>query len=278
MVNTRILASEFEYFEPRTINEAVNLLAKYGQEARVLAGGSDLIVDMKVEKVNPKYLIYIGKIPELRSIAKVGNEVVVGANATFFDLIKSPLLQSFPILLEALKSIQLEIKMMGTIGGNICSAAPTASTATPLLVLNAWVKVVSARGSRTIPIEKVYVGNRKTSLAPDELLTEIHLPVLDSRYGTAFGEIKTKIKFAVVIGRRGDVCEHCRIAIGGDVEVAKRVEKAEKLLEGKVFNERAIEEACDAVVEEIDPDNWYVREVAKYLFPKVVREAWEKAR
>jgi len=278
MVNTRILTSEFEYFEPKTVKEAVSLLAKYGKDAKVLAGGSNLLVDMKIGKVDPKYIIYIGKIPELRTISKIGTDVVVGANASFFDMMRSQELKDCSILLEALKSIQIEIKRMGTIGGNICNAAPTASAAPPLLVLNARVKVVSERGSRMIPIEEVYTGNRKTSLAPDELLTEVHIPALNSGYGAAFGEIKRKIKFAAVIGRQENICKYCRISIGGAVEKSKRVKKAESILEGKSFNESAVEAACAAAIEEIDPDNWYVREIAKDLFRKVVQKAWERAR
>ena len=278
MTNTRILTNEFEYFEPKTVKEAVSLLAKYGEDAKVLAGGSNLLVDMKIGKADPKYVIYIGKIPELHSISRIGTDVVVGANVSFFDMIKSRELKDCSILLEALKSIQIEIKRMGTIGGNVCNAAPTASAIPSLLVLNARVNVVSEKGSRTIPIEEVYTGNRKTSLAPDELLTEVHIPELASGYGAAFGEIKRKIKFAAVLGRQGDTCKYCRISIGGAVEMSKRVKKAESALEGKKFNESAVEAACAAAIGEIDPDNWYVREIAKDLFKKVAQKAWERSR
>ncbi|MFH1821129.1 MAG: FAD binding domain-containing protein [Methanobacteriota archaeon] len=277
MTNTRILTSEFEYLEPKTVKEATGLLAKYGKEAKVLAGGSNLLVDMKIGKTDPKYVIYIGKIPELHSISKAGTDVVVGANVSFHDMIKSPELKD-SILPEALKSIQIEIKRMGTIGGNVCNAAPTASAATPLLVLNAKVKVVGENGSRTIPIEEVYTANRETSLAQDELLTEVHIPELTKGHGAAFGEIKRKIKFAAVLGRQGDTCNYCRIAIGGSVDMTKRVKKAESAIEGKKFNDSVLDEACSAAVEEIKKDNWYVREIAKDLFKKVVQKAWEKAR
>ena len=278
MTNTRILTSEFEYLEPKTVKEAVSLLAKYGEDAKVLAGGSNLLVDMKIGKAEPKYVIFIGKIPELETISKTGTEVIVGANMSFFDMLKSRELKDCTVLLEALKSIQIEIKRMGTIGGNVCNAAPTASAAPSLLVLNAQVKVVSEKESRTIPIEEVYTGNRKISLAPDELLTEVHIPALASGYGAAFGEIKRKIKFAAVLARQGDTCKHCRISIGGAIEMSKRVKNAESVLEGKKFNESAVEAACVAAIEEIDPDNWYVREIAKDLFKRVVQKAWERSR
>ncbi|MGQ9788455.1 MAG: FAD binding domain-containing protein [Candidatus Hadarchaeaceae archaeon] len=278
MVNTRILVNEFEYFEPKTIAEAVDLLARFGKEAKVLAGGTNLLVDMKLEKVNPKSLIYIGKIPELRSITRVEPEVVVGANVTFFEMMRAPELEGYSILHEALKSVQLEIRRMATIGGNICNAAPTASAAAPLLVLEAKVKLASKRGTRVIPLEEVFMGDRQTSLAPDELLTEIYIPALDGGWGAAFGEIKREIKFAAVIGRQGDVCKRCRIAMGGDVEKPRRVRNAENLLVGNRFDENTIRSAGKAAIGEIDPDNWYVREIAEYLFQKVLQEAWEKAR
>ncbi|MBC7218768.1 MAG: FAD binding domain-containing protein [Hadesarchaea archaeon] len=278
MVNTRILVNEFEYFEPKTVAEAVDLLARFGKEAKVLAGGTNLLVDMKLEKVSPKYLIYIGKIPELRSITRAGSDVIIGANVTFFEMMKAAELKDYPLLREAIESVQLEIKRMGTIGGNICNAAPTASAAPPLLALEAKVKLVSKRGSRVIPLEEVFVGDRQTSLAPDELLTEIHIPALDGGCGTAFGEIKRKIKFAAVVSRQGDTCKRCRIAMGGDVERPIRVRNAESLLEGNRVDENTVRSACEAVLAEIDPENWYVREIAQYLFPKVLQEAWERAR
>ncbi len=278
MTNTRILTSEFDYFEPRTVKEAVGLLAKRREGTKVLAGGSNLIVDMKIGRADPKCLIFIGKIPELHTISKSGSDVVVGANVTFSEAMQSNELKNCTILMEAFKSVQIEVKKMGTIGGNICNAAPTASSALPLLVLNAKVKAVSEKGARTVPIEEVYAGNRKTTLAPDELLTEVHIPALAGGQGAAFGELKRKIKFAAVLGRQGDTCSHCRIAIGGTVEMSKRVKKAESALEGKKFSDGAIDAACAAALEEIDPDNWYVREVAKDLFQKVVKKAWERAR
>ncbi|MEM4187778.1 MAG: FAD binding domain-containing protein [Candidatus Hadarchaeum sp.] len=278
MVNTRILFNEFEYHEPKTVAEAVDLLAKYGKEAKILAGGTNLLVDMKLEKVSPKHLIYIGKIPELRSIAKVGSSVVVGANVSFFEMMRAPELKDYRILREAFESIQLEIRRMGTIGGNICNAAPTASAAPPLLALEARVKIVSKKGSRIIPIEELFVGDRQTSLAPDELLTEIHLPAPDEGSGAAFGEIKRKIKFAVVIGRQGEKCKYCRVAMGGDIEKPRRVKEAESLLEGRTFDDNAVNAACEAVLAGIDPEEWYLREIAKYLFQKVVQVAWERAR
>lgn len=278
MVNTRILFNEFEYFEPKTVAEAVDLLTRFGKEAKVLAGGTNLIVDMKLEKVAPKYLIYIGKIPELRSIAKVGSEVVVGANVTFSEMMRAPEFKDYLLLHEAFRSIQLEIRRTGTIGGNICNAAPTASAAPPLLALEAKVKLVSKKGSRVIPLEELFVGDRQTSLAPGELLTEIHIPALDGGWGTAYGEIKRKIKFAAVIGREGEVCKRCKIAMGGDVEKPIRVRNAENLLEGKSFGENTLKAAGEVAISEIDPENWYVREVAQYLFQKVLREAWVRAR
>ena len=277
MTNTRILTNEFEYHDPKTVKEAVSLLAGC-EGAKVLAGGSNLLVDMKMGKADPKHLIYIGKIPELRTISKAGADVIVGANMSFSDVMKSRELKDCAILMEALKSIQIEVKMMGTIGGNICNAAPTASASLPLLVLNAKVKTVSEKGSRTIPIEDVFTGNRCTCLSGGELLTEIHIPALASGYGAAFVELKRKIKFAVVLGRQGDTCNYCRIAIGGTVEMTHRVKKAESALEGKKFNDSALDAACVAALNEIDPDNWYVREVAKDLFQKVVKKAWERSR
>lgn len=277
MTNTRILTSEFDYFEPKTVKEAVSLLAKHGEGAKALAGGSNLLVDMKIGRADPKCIVYIGKIPELRTISKVGTEVVVGANITFFEAMKSNELKSYLVLMEAFKSVQIEVKRMGTIGGNICNAAPTASSALPLLVLNAKVKVVGEKGARMVPVEEIYAGNRKTTLAQDELLTEIHIPALASGHGAAFGELKRKIKFAAVLGRQGDTCNYCRVAIGGTVEMSKRVKKAESALEGKKFSDGAIDAACAATLEEIDPDNWYVGEVAKDLFQKVVKKAWERA-
>ncbi len=277
MVNTRIITSEFEYYEPKTVKEAIDVIVEFGKEAKILAGGSNLIVNMKTGKIDPKYLIYVGKIQELDYIKKEGEEVKVGALATFHDMIKSQELKEFPILSEALKSVSIEVQCMGTIGGNLCNAAPTASSIPPLLVLGARVKVDSLDGSRTMHLEELFSGKRQTVLSPGELLTEVQIPVVPDGNGAAYGELKRKIRVAAMLGRQGDVCKSCKIALGGALDVPRRARKAEIVLEGNKFND-VVDKVCSSAAEEIDPKKWYVREVAKDVVKKVLERAWEGAK
>ena len=190
MVNTRILTQEFDYFVPETIRETLELLRQYGSEAKILAGGTDLITQLKQEKISPDYLINIMKIPELNHIEETGG-LRIGSATKLCDIKEYCAKdRKYTALYEALCSLgKIQVLNMGTIGGNICNGSPAADTAPPLLAFNGRVKLLSERGERVLDLTDFFKGVNNTAMAPDEMMIEIHLDPAPDDTGSAFTKI-----------------------------------------------------------------------------------------
>jgi len=156
----------FEYFEPETIKEALSLLGKYQEKARILAGGTDLVVMMREREIRPRYVINLGRIPGLSYINLNGKGLRIGALTTIAELEHSPVLkQNYRIIHQAASQLAIiAIRNMATIGGNLCNAAPSADMAPPLLALKASVKLAGTNGERIIPLEEFFTGPGITTL------------------------------------------------------------------------------------------------------------------
>ncbi len=290
-MSTTILLEDFEYFEPGTIEEATSLLAKYGENAKVIAGGTDLLVKMKKREVKPEYLVNVKKIRNLNFITEEGGLLRIGATTSLRKIEKSQLVkEKYLVLFEAVRSIgTVQIRNMGTIGGNICNASPAADTASALLSLDARVKISSSQGGRTIPLEKLFTGPGKTVLSSDELLTEIQIPSLPPSTGSTFLKIArvradiAKINVATVIGRKGDICKFCRIALGAVAPTPIRMRRAEEMLNGKKFEEKLVEEIAQGISEETRPISdvrstaEYRKDVSEVLVKRAINIAWRKS-
>lgn len=289
MIDTHILAQEFEYLEPKTIEEAVQSLAKYGKKAKVIAGGTDLLFWMKIGKVQPDYLINIFRIPALRYIIEEKG-IRIGALTSFRELEKSLVIRNkYTALFEAARSVSsVQIKMMGTIGGNLCNASPAADSAPPLIAFGAEVKLIEEKGQRVLPLEEFFVGNGQTVLTPKELLVEIQISEPPDPTGSAFikmGRVAAdlaKISIATAIVREGDLCRDCRIVMGGVAKVPLRLKKTEEILRGKKFDPDLVEKAELQASEEIQPRSrrstaFYKREVTKVLIRGALGLAWNRA-
>jgi CO/xanthine dehydrogenase FAD-binding subunit len=285
-MNTHILAQEFEYLEPKTIEEAILQLNTYGDKAK----GTDLIVRMKMDAVHPEYLINIARIPALRYLIH-DKGLRIGALTPFQELEKWTLIrEKYTALFEAARSVsRTQIKNMGTVGGNICNASPAADSAPPLLVLGGKVKLVGGGPERMIPLEDFYVGPGKTVLSPKELLVEVQLPESKDGTGSAFLKVvrvaadPAKLNVAVAIEREKDVCRDCRIALGSVAPKPFRTIEAEGILKGKRFTGDLIEKTSQKASEEIQPITdirstvEYRREVAKVIVRDAIKLAWERA-
>ena len=289
-VNTRIIAQEFEVLAPETLGDAVDLLDRYGQEAKILAGGTDLLLQIKQEKLTPGHLINITKIPELNQVREDGG-LRIGAAAKLSHVrAYCSKTEKYKALFEAISVLgKPQVWNMGTIGGNLCNASPAADTAPPLLVFNGRVNLQSKKGERTIGLEDFFTGVNKTAIAPGELMTEIRLDPVADASGNAFvkmarvGADISKITCAVSVDREGDVCSGCRIAFGAVAPVPMRAKGAEAILTGQKIEESLIERAGQAAAEEISPIDdvrstaEYRRTVASILFQDTFRKAWRRA-
>ncbi len=289
-MNTHILAQEFEYLEPKTIEEAILQLNTYGDKAKVIAGGTDLIVQMKMDMVHPEYLINIARIPALRYLIH-DKGLRIGALTPFQELQKWILIrEKYTALFEAAQSVsRTQIKNMGTVGGNLCNASPAADSAPPLLVLGGRLKLVGGGPERVVPLEDFYVGPGKTVLSSKELLIEVQLPESKDGTGSAFLKVvrvaadPAKLNVAVAIEREKDVCKDCRIALGSVAPKPFRTIEAEDILKGKRLTMDLIEKTSQRASEEIQPITdirstvEYRREVTKVIVRDAIKLAWERA-
>jgi len=289
-MNSHIVAQEFEYLEPKTIEEAILQLNTYGDKAKVIAGGTDLIVQMKMDMVHPEYLINIARIPALRYLIH-DKGLRIGALTPFQELQKWILIrEKYTALFEAARSVsRTQIKNMGTVGGNLCNASPAADSAPPLLVLGGKVKLVGGGPERVVPLENFYVGPGKTVLSPKELLVEVQLPESKDGTGSAFLKVvrvaadPAKLNVAVAIERENNVCRDCRIALGSVAPKPFRTIEAEDILKGKRLTMDLIEKTSKRASEEIQPITdirstvEYRREVTKVIVRDAIKLAWERA-
>lgn len=279
-LNTHIMPIRFDYHAPTSLEEAVELLSKYGREASLLAGGTDLLVKMKQRLVEPKHLINIKNIKELIGIEEREDGIHIGAATRLRTIERSGMIkEKLPLLHEAVRSIgSVQIRNMATIGGNICNASPTADSATALLALNAEARIIGPKGARIVPMEKFFVGAGQTVLRPDEIMVEVISPHLTEDAGTSFLKIGwtsfdiATINIAVVLRLEGEAVQDCRIALGACAPTPIRVHRVEEFLIGKELTGEVLEAAANIVSGYIRPrERWrrapveYRREASKAL-------------
>ena len=289
MANSHILSQEFEYFEPRTVEDSLSLLGKYGGKARVIAGGTDLLVWMKMGRASPEYLINISRIPALRYLI-TDKGLRIGTLTPFREVEKHGLIQKkYTAFYEAAKAVtSVQIKNMGTIGGNLCNASPAADSAPPLVAFGGKVRLVEDQKERVISLEEFFVGNGVTCLSPKELLVEVVLPEPSGPTGSAFIKVArvaadlAKISIAARVARNKTLCQDCGIAMGGVAKIPMRLRKTEEVLRGMRFNSTLLEKAGQVAAEEIQPRSrrstaFYKKEVTKVLIRDALTLAWERA-
>lgn len=290
-MNTRILKAEFEYFTPNTIKEALHLLDQYGSDANVIAGGTDLLVQMKNEVISPSHLINIMKISEMSFIKAEEGWLRIGAATKWHEVVEFCAKdRKYTALYEASCSLgKVQVRNMGTIGGNLCTASPAADSAPALLVFNSRVKLTSAQGERIISLEDFFKGVNLTAMAPNEIMTEIQIPSINNGMGSAFMKITrvgadiSKISCAVALERQGDICASCKIAMGAVAPVPMKIDQATRIVIGKKVDASLVEEMEKKVSEEINPITdirstaEYRRKTAAILLKDVFWKAWHRA-
>jgi len=295
MSNTHILAPEFEYLEPGSLEDVISLLGKYGDRARVLAGGTDLIVQMKMERIAPEYVVNVGRVPGLNGIVLRDGGLQIGALTAIWTVRNAPQVRAeYAALAEACAAFgSTQIQMMGTIGGNLCNGSPASDTVPALMALDAQLALAGPGGERVVSVEEFLVGPGKVALKNGELLASIHLPsrFTDhvSRTGSAFIKVSrvaadlAKASAAAMVARDGDRVVDCRLAFGSVGPTVLRARRAEAVLTGRAFSAELALEAGRVASEEISPIDdvrstaWYRREVVKAVTHDVLQLTWERA-
>ena len=280
----------FEYLEPRTVKEAVQMLSTYGAKAKILASGTDLLVSVKRRKVSPQYVVYIKGIPDLDYIDYSQEDgLKIGALASHQSIAYSPIVrEKYELLATACNKVGTpQIRNMGTIGGNICMAGPSQDTIPPLLVLEAKLKLVSPNGERILPIDKFFIAPFKTALNEAELLTEIQIPTLPPRSSggylwqtkiTAVDETMVGVAVLMTSDPAGELCQEIKMGLCSVAPTPIRAKQAEALLRGKKIENSLVEQAAQVAAEEIRPRSRadYRRLMTKVLVKQAINEIWQK--
>jgi aerobic carbon-monoxide dehydrogenase medium subunit len=251
------------YFAPSSIKEAVSLLSKYGEKAKVISGGTDLLRQMKHNEFPAECIVNIAGISELSYIKYAKSTGLrIGISTTMAELAASPLLQSkFNLLAQAAGSVGTPtIRNQATLGGNLCNAAPSADSAPSLLVLGAKAKIVGKKGEKIVPIEDFFKGPGQTMLGPGQLLTEIQIPNLAPRSGAVYLKEKRRegadiavVGVAALVVLKGKVVSDVKIALGAVAPTPIRAKKAEAILKGNQLDEALLEKSSQAAFDEAKP-------------------------
>ncbi len=251
---------EINYIYAMSLDEALELVEKL-DDYRLLAGGTDLIIDMKIGRAKPKNVVDISRISDLKFIKDEGNYVRIGSLVTLQELVESPIIRGkAPVLsMAANEMASWQIRNMATVGGNLCNASPAADSAPPLMVLNAKLVLASKKGEREIPITQFFKGPRKTELRKDELLKEIVIPYEEGsgqyyiKLGRRNAFTLSVVSVAALVKVDDNRFSDVRIALNSVAPTPVRSRSVEGALKNKEVTYEAIKKASKEVLKDISP-------------------------
>jgi aerobic carbon-monoxide dehydrogenase medium subunit len=254
----------FELALPRTVDECVTILSQRGGDAKVTAGGTDLIPQLKNGLLKPAWVVDLSGVAALKTLQPAnGQGLRIGAAVTARAIELDPhVLSEYPSLAESGALVgSVQIRNLATVGGNLCNAAPSADMAPPLLALDAEAVIVGPNGQRRVPLASFFVGVRQTVLGPDELLLEIVVPAPGSRSGGQYLRHTPRRELDIaVVGvasqvtlTAGGVCEKARIALAAVAPTPVRALAAEQALVGQSVTPALIDRAAGLAVEAARP-------------------------
>ena len=283
--------ADFELAIPETLDAALAALAHGNGETQALAGGTNVIVDLRARRATPARLVGLGKIEALRGIRIADGRITLGARTTMSEILHHPgLAKHAPSLVAQARVFGGQmVRNAATVAGNICSGSPAADSVPPLLALDAEVTLASAGRTRVVPLSEFFLGYKEDARAPGELMTEIawdipQAPTADLFYKLARrkGDAITMVGVAVSLGVEGGICSRARVALGAVAPVVKRAVAAEALLTGQALTPALIEEAAGRATQEVDPIDdirasaGYRRHTVHVLTRRLVSQAWDR--
>ena len=289
------MIKDFEYFSPKTVEEALSLLSQYKEEAKIIAGGQSLLVVMKQGLISTEYLVDIKGISALAYINyDEGKYLRIGALTVHRAIEKSPVIQEhFGVLSEMERNLAtVQTRNWGTIGGNLCHADPAGDPAPVFIALKAKLKLASLGRERTISMEEFFRGYLEVALEPGEMLAEIQVPTPSPRTGVAqeklmvmHGDMGTVgAAVSITLNKGGSVCQDARIVLSNAAPAPLRARDAEKALVGKTITDSLLAEAGQIASREVDPpadvhgSAEYRREMVKVFVKRVALKALERAK
>ena len=249
------------YLQPRSLDEALRVLNEQAGRARLVAGGTDVLVELSRGIRPTETLIDLTAIPELRYVNEEAGQIRLGALATHNDVIALPLAveHALPLAQASWEVGAPQLRTRATVAGNLVTASPANDTITPLIALDAEVVLASVDGERVLPLREFYVGFRKTALAPNELIREIRVPIVANRRGLFVklglrrAQAISVIDLAIALTFDGDVIEDARIALGSLAPTIVRAEAAERALIGKSLSPELAKEVARLTCAAVKP-------------------------
>jgi carbon-monoxide dehydrogenase medium subunit len=246
----------FEYHAAKDLRDALEKMKEWGPQAKILAGGTDLVPALKKKKIQPRCVISLHKLRELDYVRKADSQIRIGAMTKHGDLAANPILKrDCSILCEAVRLIgSWQIRNVATIGGNLCTASPAADSAGPLLVLDARAVIAGLDGEKEIPLDSFFKGPGETALQPNQLLKEIVIDLPKTRSAGCYLKLMRKkavdlalvgVAFQVELDGSGQRLGRVTIGLGGVAPTPIRARKAEQALEG-LTREEAMKKAPEA--------------------------------
>lgn len=283
---------KFDYLEPTTLRKAFSLLEKHGEDARVIAGGTSLLIMMRQRLLMPKVVISLTRIPKFDKISFNSKDGLrIGAGARHRDIELSPAVKKhYPLLHETFKKVaQPRIRNMGTVGGNLAAGDPLTDPGASLIALDAEVTLTSAKGNRTLPLDEFFIDYYQTALEQGELLTEIHVPP-PQRPGWSHIKFTPRsiedfatVGVAITLKTNNGTCEDVRLGLNSVASTIVHAKKAEAVLRGKTITDAALQEMAEVASTECDPtdDNRgsaeYKLDLVKVLVRRAAQEALQRA-
>ncbi|MGH7400540.1 MAG: FAD binding domain-containing protein [Candidatus Rokuibacteriota bacterium] len=279
----------FEFHEPDTFDELFTLAARYGDEARYLAGGTALVLLMHAQLLEPGALLALHRLPGLRPIARDDGRLRLGSLATHAELAQSALLREHaPALAKAFGHVATpRIRNVGTVGGNLAHADPHQDPPVALMALGASVVARGPGGERCIPVDRFFTGFYETALQPGELITAVEVPVAGANVGTAFIKFLSRsaddyatVNVGVALREAGGKVAEARIAVGCMGPTPLRLPEAEALLVGHAPDDRRFGLAGEAAAAATSPmldsrgSPAYKRRIMPVVVARAARQAW----
>ncbi len=258
-----------------------------------MAGGTDLVIQLRAGEVTPTHLVDLAGLG-LSYVHEEGGTVMIGAMTSVAELLAADAIRSrLPCLAEAAAQIGgVQCRNMATLGGNLCSAVPSADLAPPLLALDARLRIVGRNGHRVLTLDRFFTGPKQTALAAGEFLVEVRVPLPPAHTGTCFLKLgrRKALSLAVVnvaalitLGEEGREVARARVALGAVAPVPLRARDPEELLQGRELSEPLIDQAASLAADETAPTSdlrataGYRREVSRILVKRALLKAWQRA-
>ncbi|MGC8569395.1 MAG: FAD binding domain-containing protein [Nitrososphaeria archaeon] len=249
-------------YSPRSLAEALDILAQRREQIRPIAGGTDVMVMIKDGVLKEKELLNLSYVPELSYIKESDSSILIGAATKYREIRRSPIINAYaPILIEAVRQIgSPQIQNLGTIGGNLGTASPAGDSIPPLYVLNATVKLQKVGGSREVPIDKFFLGPRKTVREPDELITEIKIEKMEPGTYYFFQKLGLRSANAIsIVSAAGSLLlqentiKYLRLALGAVAPTVIRAKEAEEAAKDQPLTEQLIDKVARLASEATRP-------------------------